>query len=204
MNGCGWVDGLSWGVGFGVGWVGWGKLGCVWFWDSVGSAVDVPWQRYSTYPNPIPIQHHVLPTYPDRICNVRHTPLSPPSPNFHPTYLHYTHPTLLHSRANTTPTNQTRPSTISTALRTLSCPQSHPTPSQPGPFLNLNPTHLPHHTHPTYYRTLQTLTLLPLYAHLAANTLISPSKAHMSLGRFCCALTIEYKCKTSNINNVSF
>ena len=42
--------------------------------------------------------------------------------------------------------------------------------------------------------------LLPIYAHSTAKTHISPSKAHMSLERFCCALTIEYKCKTSNIN----
>ena len=42
--------------------------------------------------------------------------------------------------------------------------------------------------------------LLPLYAHPAAKTLISPSKAHMSLERFCRALTIECKCKTSHIN----
>ena len=33
-----------------------------------------------------------------------------------------------------------------------------------------------------------------------AKTLISPSKAHMSVWRFCCVLIIEYKCKTSNIN----
>ena len=42
--------------------------------------------------------------------------------------------------------------------------------------------------------------LLPLYAHSAAKTRISPSEAHMALGRFCCALTIGCKCKTSNIN----
>ena len=28
----------------------------------------------------------------------------------------------------------------------------------------------------------------------------APSKAHMPLWRFCCALAIEYKCRTSNIN----
>ena len=37
-----WADGLGWGVGLGlggvVGWVG----GCVWCWDSVGRAVDIP------------------------------------------------------------------------------------------------------------------------------------------------------------------
>ena len=38
------------------------------------------------------------------------------------------------------------------------------------------------------------------YANPIAKTPISPNKAHMSLWRFCCALTNEYKCKTSNIN----
>ena len=37
MNGCGWVDGLCWSVGLGVGGMGW-----VWCWDSVWRAVDVP------------------------------------------------------------------------------------------------------------------------------------------------------------------
>ena len=144
-------------VGLGV-WEGGGLGGavCVWCWDSVGKAVDVPTQRYSTYPHPIPIQHQVFPTY--RIRTARQTPLSPPSTNSHPPYLPYIHPTQLHSRVNSTPTNPTRPSTISKTLRTLSHKQTHPTPCQPDPLPHLNPTQLPHHTHPIYYRTLQTLT----------------------------------------------
>ena len=43
---------------------GLGGVGCVWCWDSVGRAVDVPTRRYSTYPHQIPIQHKVFPTYP--------------------------------------------------------------------------------------------------------------------------------------------
>ena len=42
--------------------------------------------------------------------------------------------------------------------------------------------------------------LLPLYAQSATKTRISPSNAHMSLGRFCCALPTGYKRKTSNID----
>ena len=167
---------------------------CVWCWDSVGKAVDVPTQRYSTYSHPIPIQHQVFPTY--RIRTARQTPLSPPSTNSHLPYLPYIHPTQLHSRVNSTPTNPT----ISETLRTLSHKQTHPTPSQPDPLLHLNPTQLPHHTTPYIIVPSKPSPLLPPYAHPAAKTLISPSKAHMSLGRFCYALTIEYKCKTSHIN----
>ena len=141
-----------------------------------------------------------IPTQSPYNTKARQTPLSPPNTNSHPRYLHYIHPTQHHSRVISTPTNPTRPSTTSKTLRTLSNKQTHPTPSQPDPLPHLNPTQLPHHTHSIYYRTLQTLTLLPLYAHPAAKTLISPSKTHMSLGRFCCTLTIEYKCKTSHIN----
>ena len=129
---------------------------CVWCWDSVGKAVGVPTQRHSTYPHPIPIQHQVFPTY--RIRTARQTSLSPPSTNSHPPYLPYIHPTQLHSRVNSTPTNPTRPSTISKTLRTLSHKQTHPTPSKPDPLQHLNPTQLHHHTHPIYYPTRQTLT----------------------------------------------
>ena len=76
----------------------------------------------------------------------------------HPSYLPYIHLIQLHSRVNATPTNPTRPSTISQTLRTLSHKQTHPTRSQPDPLPHLNPTQLPHHTHPIHYRTLQTLT----------------------------------------------
>ena len=121
-----------------------GEAVCVWCWGSVGKAVDVP------------TQHQVFPTH--RIGTARQTPLSPPCTNSHPPYLPYIHPTQLHSRVNATPTNSTRPSTISKTLRTLSHKQTHSTPSQPDPLPHLNPTQLPHHTHPLYYRTLQTLT----------------------------------------------
>ena len=50
------VDGLV----DGLGWGGWDWEWGVWCWDSVGRAVDVPIQRYSTYPHlspPNPIQH---------------------------------------------------------------------------------------------------------------------------------------------------
>ena len=40
---------------------GLGRAVCVWCWDSVGKAVDVPIHRYSTYPHPIPIQHQGSP-----------------------------------------------------------------------------------------------------------------------------------------------
>ena len=131
-----------------------------------------------------------------RIRTARHTPLSPPSPNSHPPYLPYIYHTQLHSRANSTP-YQPDPRPYPQPSCTLSHPQTHLTPSQPDP--HLNPTHLPHHTHSTYLPAKPS-PLLSIYAHPAAKTLISPSKAHMSLGRFCCAMTIEYKCKTSNIN----
>ena len=58
---------------------------CVWCWDSVGKAVDVSTQRYSTYLHLVPIQHQVFPTY--RIRMARQTALSPPSTNSHPPYL---------------------------------------------------------------------------------------------------------------------
>ena len=118
---------------------------CVWCWDSIGKAVDVPTQRYSTYPNPIPIQHQVFPTF--RIGTARQTPLSPPSTNSHSPYLPYIHPIQLHSRINSTPTS---PYTI----------QQTDTPYllQTRPLKHLNPTQLPHHTHPIYFRTRQTLT----------------------------------------------
>ena len=171
---------------------------CVWCWDSIGKAVDVPTQRYSTYPHPIPIQHQVFPPF--RIGTTRQTPLSPPSTNSHPPYLPYIHPIQLHSRVNSTPTSPTRPSTISKTLRTLSHKQTHPTPSKPDPLQHLNPTQLAHIPTPYIIVPAKPSPLLTLYAHPDAKTLISPSKAHMSSGRFCCALTIEYKCKTSNIN----
>ena len=122
----------------------------VWYWDSVGKAVDVPTQRYSTYPHPIPIQHQVFPTY--RIRTARQTPFSPPSTNSHPSYLPYIHPIQLYS-------NQPDPNLDHIKNAPYTIPQTaHPTPSQPDPLPHLNPTQLPHHTHPIYYRTLQIFT----------------------------------------------
>ena len=141
MNDCGLADGLGWGGDWERG---------VWCWDSVGRAVDVPTQRYSTYPllsPPNPIQHQVFPTYPDHtallhlsplIPTQSHTtpslsyvsrshthrsphPLAPPSPNSHPQYLPYIHPTQLHSRSY--PYMPTPPQRLSSVLarRTSSC-----------------------------------------------------------------------------------
>ena len=173
---------------------------CVWCWDSIGKAVDVPTQRYSTSPHPIPIQHQVFPIY--RIRTARQTPLSPPSTNSHPPYIPYIHPTQLHSRVNSTPTNPNRPDPRPYQKRSVHYPTNRhtlPPPNQTNSHTSTRPNYL---TIPTLYIIVPSKPspLLPLYAHPAAKTLVSPSKAHMSLGRFCCALTIEYKCKTSNIN----
>ena len=154
---------------------------CVWCWDSVGKAVDVPTQHYSTYSHPIPIQHQVFPTY--RIRTARQTPLSPPSTNSHLPYLPYIHPTQLHSRVNSTPTNPTRPY----QKRSVHYPTNRhtlPPPNQIHPYTSTRPNNP---TIPTPYIIVPSKPspLLPLYAHPAAKTLISPSKAHMSLGRFC-------------------
>ena len=141
----------------------------------------------------MPIQHQVFPTY--RIRTARQTPLSPSStiPTLYPS-----HPTPLPSQLYS---NKLDPTLDHIKNAPYTIPQTDtPYPSQPVPLPHLNPTQLPHHTNPIYYRTLQTLTSPTQYAHPAAKTLISPSKAHMTLGRFCCALIIEYKCKTSHIN----
>ena len=169
---------------------------CVWCWDSVGKAVDVPTERYSTYSHPIPIQHQVCPTY--RIRTARQTPLSPPSANSHLPYLPYIHPTQLHSRVNSTPTNPTRPY----QKRSVHYPTNRHTLPPPKQIHSYTSTRPNYPTIPTPYIIVRSKPspLLPLYDHPAAKTLISPSKAHMSLGRFCYALTIEYKCKTSHIN----
>ena len=160
MNGCGWVDGLGKGCWRGS---GLGGAVCVWCWDSVGKAVDVPTQHYSTYPHPIPIQHQVFPT--SRKCTARQTPLSPPSTNSHPPYLPNIHRTQLHSRVNATPTDPTRPSTTSKTLRTLSHKQTHPTSSQQTHSHTSTRSNYP--TIPTPYIIVPSklLPLLPLYAH---------------------------------------
>ena len=137
--------------------VGWAYMGR---WDE-GWGYDELMYPYSLFhlspPNLHTTQVFTLPT-PDRIRTARHTPLSPPSPNAHPPYLPYIHPTQLHSRANSTPTNPILPWAISTTLRTLSHPQTHHTASQPDPLPHLNPTHLSNHTCAAYYRNPQTLT----------------------------------------------
>ena len=134
-----------------------GWVASVWCWDSVGRAVDIPIQSYSTYPHPVFIQHQVFPHLPRPHTHRSPHPLSPPSPNSHPPYLPYIHPTELHSSANSTPTNLTRLSTIFTTLHTLSHPETRPTLSQPDPLQHRNPTHLSHHTRSAWYRTVQTL-----------------------------------------------
>ena len=88
-----------------------------------------------------------FPTY--RIRPARQTPLSSPSTNSHPPYLPYSHPTQLHSRVNSTPTNSTRPSTISKMLRTLSHKQipPYPLPTRPTPTPQPDPTTPPYPPH---------------------------------------------------------
>ena len=160
--------------------------------------MEVPTQRYSTYPHPIPIQHQVFPTY--RIRTARQIQLSPPSTNSYP----HTYPTSI-------PPNSTPESTLLQPTRPDHRPYQKPSVHYPINRHTLPPpnqTHSHSSTRPNY-STIPTpyivvpskpSPLLPLYVHPTAKTLISPSKAHMSLGRFCCALTIEYKCKTSRKN----
>ena len=164
-------------VGLGM-WEGSGLGGavCVWCWDSVGKAVDVPTQRYSTYPHPIPIQHQVFPTY--RIRTARQTSI-PPNSTPESTLLQPTRPDPrpYQKRSVHYPTNR---HTVPPANQTHSHTATRPNyPTIPTPYIIVPSKPSP---------------LLPLYAQPGAKTLISPSKAHMSLGRFCCALTIEYKC----------
>ena len=112
--------------------------------------------------------------------------------------LHPSHPTPLPSQLYS---NQPDP-TLDHIKRSVHYPtnrHSLPSPNHTHSHTSTRPNYP---TIPTPYTIVPSkpLPLLPLYAHTAAKTLISPSKAHMSLGRFCCALTIEYKCKTSHIN----
>ena len=139
----GWVGG---GIGSGVSGVGI-VLGELWMYPHSASPL-IP-----IYLHPIPIQHQVFPTYPDRIRTARHTPLSPPSPNPHPQYLPYIHPTQLHSRPKSTPTNPIRP-----------YPQSsvhYPTPS---------------HTLPPPNQTHSHTSTQPIYPTIATPQIITPSK----------------------------
>ena len=72
---------------------------------------------------------------------------------------HNTYPTFIPPNSTSAPTLlQPTLSDHIHSLRTLSHPQTHPTPSQPDPLPHLNPTHLPHHSHSTNYRTLKILT----------------------------------------------
>ena len=139
-------------VGGGVCWVG----RCV---SGVGIVLGKLWM----YP------HSATPRIPTQ--SPYNTKSSPPTAyawlarsHFHhlaQTHTHHTYPTIHPSHPTPLPnqlcSNQPDP-TISKTVHTLSHKQTHPTPSQPDPLLHLNPTQLPNHTHPIYYRTLQTLT----------------------------------------------
>ena len=74
------------------------------------------------------------------------------------------------------------------------------TPHPPNPVLLPIPNPTPQPNPSTQFIIAPTLVPPAPLCPYTAKTLIRPNKAHMSLGRFCCALTIEYKCKTSNIN----
>ena len=143
----------------------------------------------------MPIQHQVFPIY-----RIRQTPLSPSSTNSNPPYIPYIRPTQLYS--NQPDPTPTRPDPTRPDPRPYHYPTNRhtlPPPNQTHSHTSIRPSYP---TTPTPYIIVPSKPspLLPLYAHPAATTLISPSKAHMSYGRFCCALTIEYKCKTLHIN----
>ena len=133
-------------------WVGqsdweWG----VWCWDSVGRAVDVPTQRYSTYPHPIPINTKSSPRIP-----TAYAPLATPhSHHLAQTPTHNTFHSFIPPTSTPAPTllQPTICDHIHSPPYTIP-PQTHPTSSQPDPLPNLNSTHLPHHSHSTNYRTL--------------------------------------------------
>ena len=128
-------------------------------------------------------------------------------PHFHhlaQTHTHHTYPTAIppNSTPESTLLQPTRPDPRPYQKRSVHYRTNRhtlPPPNQTHSHTSTRPNYL---TIPTPYIIVpaKPSPLLPLYAHPAAKTLISPSKAHMSLGRFCCALTIEYKCKTSHIN----
>ena len=124
-------------------------------------------------------------------------------PHFHhlaQTHTYYTYPTSIppNSTPESTLLQPTRPDHIENAPYTIPQTDTH----YPLPTRSYTSTRPNYPTIPTTYIIVPSKPspLLPLYAHPAAKTLISPSKSQMSLGRFCCALTIEYKCKTSHIN----
>ena len=136
MNGCGWVDGLGKGCGRGS---GLGGAVCVWCWDSIGKAVDVPTQHYSTYPHPIPIQHQSSqPT-----ANARLT-----RPHFHhlaQTHTHHTYPTSIppNSTPESTLLQPTRPDPRPHQKRSVHYPTNRHTlspPNRPTPTPQPDPT----------------------------------------------------------------
>ena len=128
-------------------------------------------------------------------------------PHFHhlaQTHTHHTFPTSItpNSTPESTLLQPTRPDPRPYKKRSVHYPtniHTLPPPNQTHSHTSSRPNY-PTIPNPYIIVPSKPSPLLPLYAHPAAKTLISHSKAHMSLGRFCCALTIEYKCKTSNIN----
>ena len=128
-------------------------------------------------------------------------------PHFHhlaQTHTHDTYPTSipLNSTPESTVLQQTRPDPRPYQKRSVHYPTNRHILLPPNQTHSHTSTRPNNPTIPIPYIIVPSKppSLLPQYAHPAAKTLISPSKAHMSLGRFCCALTIEYKCKTSHIN----
>ena len=88
-NGCVWVDGFGWGCGIGS---GWGGVGCVCCWHSVGRAVDGPTQCHFTYHHPVHIQHQVVST----CLPTAYAPLATPqSHNLAQTTNHHTYTTSI-------------------------------------------------------------------------------------------------------------
>ena len=128
-------------------------------------------------------------------------------PHFHhltQTHTHYTNPTSIppNSTPESTLLQPTRPDPRPHQKRSVHYPTNRHTLPPPNQTHSHTSTRSNYPTIPIPYIIVPSKPspLLPLYAHPAAKTLISPNKAHISLGRFCCALTIEYKCKTSHIN----
>ena len=142
------------------------------------------------------------------------TKFSPPTayarlarPHFHhpaQTHTHHTFPTSIppNSTPESTLLQPTRPDHRPYQKRSVNYPTNRHTLPPPNQTHSHTSTRPSNPTIPTPYIIVPSKPspLLPLYAHSAAKTLIGHSKAHMSLGSFCSALTIEYKCKTSNIN----
>ena len=120
------------------------------------------------------------------------------------THTYHTYPTSIpyNSTPESTLLQPTRPDPRPYQKRSVHYPTNRHTLPPPNQTHSHTSTRPNYPTIPTPYIIVPSKLspLLPLYAHPTAKTLISPSKAHMSLGRFGCALTIEYKCKSSHIN----